>query len=464
LQFGNEILGAVLRGHIKQGALFATLAFTLSACLGAPEATSGKLPFLGAGIANPFKANNKSEEIKAAAPAGAFEQQDVGAADKEYSQIIETLQSRKSVLAPGSAYGRVAASVTAASSRASEAELRSARLRAVAASKNWLPTLGPSISLTSLGDFVASLIVEQVLFDNGRKKAERAFARADVEVAAVTLSQDVNDRVYEALVLYITAQKAQEKSALAERGVIQMREYHRIIEGRVNGGIADRTQLSVVSAKLSEMEADARLQKETASTAMAELNTMAAGGVEGLSGAESITVPRLGSGALSVILAEAEAGRAVAQSRMDRAGLLPSVSASGDLASGKAGIKAGGAGLGFNTGDNLRAVTAQEEAASLRVGEAVEASNRRAARLEQKVSSSARQEADARGLAAQSAENLRLFERQFQAGKRRVLELVSMYETVIDQSRAQIDLKYDVPLTQLEIAKEMGVLVDGAKI
>lgn len=98
---------------------------------------------------------------------------------------------RRSLLAEDSAYGQVAAAAIAASSRAAEAELISAKLRAEAASKNWLPTLGPSVSLTELGDLVAGLLIEQVLFDNGRRKAERAFAAADVEVAAVNLSEDM---------------------------------------------------------------------------------------------------------------------------------------------------------------------------------------------------------------------------------------------------------------------------------
>ena len=37
---------------------------------------------------------------------------------------------------------------------------------------------------------MATLVVDQVLFDNGRNKGEREFAIADVEVAAVNLAVD----------------------------------------------------------------------------------------------------------------------------------------------------------------------------------------------------------------------------------------------------------------------------------
>jgi adhesin transport system outer membrane protein len=136
-------------------------------------------------------------------------------AEKEAAEsvIISDLQARRSVLPPHSAYTQVAAPVLEAYSRPAEAELRSARLRAKAASKNWLPRIGPNISLTSLSDIVAQLVVEQVLFDNGRKKAERAFAKADVEAAAVTLAEHTNERVFSALTLYLEASKARERRA-----------------------------------------------------------------------------------------------------------------------------------------------------------------------------------------------------------------------------------------------------------
>ena len=45
-------------------------------------------------------------------------------------------------------------------------------------------------------------------FDNGGRKAERDFAMADVEVAAVALAQDSNARVLTGLELYLDAEAA----------------------------------------------------------------------------------------------------------------------------------------------------------------------------------------------------------------------------------------------------------------
>ena len=79
------------------------------------------------------------------------------------SSLIADLQARQSVLTAGGAYAAVADAVIEASSGAAAAELRVARLKAEAEATNWLPQIGPSVSLTSLSGLVASLLIEQAL-------------------------------------------------------------------------------------------------------------------------------------------------------------------------------------------------------------------------------------------------------------------------------------------------------------
>lgn len=162
------------------------------------------------------------------------------------SPIISDLQTRRSVLPEGGSFDQVAGAVLGAYSRSVESDLLSARLRAEAASKNWLPRIGPNISLTSLSDIVSQLIVEQVLFDNGRKKAERAFAKADVEVTAVTLADDVNGRVFSGLALYLDAAEARERVALETRTLTDMSKFEWIMSERVKGGVSDMSDLNVL--------------------------------------------------------------------------------------------------------------------------------------------------------------------------------------------------------------------------
>ncbi len=206
------------------------------------------------------------------------------------SPIINALQSRQSVLPDGSTFDRIAASVLAANSRAAEAELRSARLRAEAQSKNWLPSLGPVLSLSSLGQVLAQIVIDQVLFDHGRKQAERDFAKADVEVAAVTLARDTNDRVFTALGLYILAEEAREKAALNALALQDMSRFAHIMERRVEGGISDNSDLNILRQKLAEIRSAEAASRETAAASLAELNAMSVQPLDGLRGLAPVPV------------------------------------------------------------------------------------------------------------------------------------------------------------------------------
>ena len=162
----------------------------------------------------------------------------LGQAEASESAVIADLLRRRSVIAPDSAYGQVADAVLAANARAAEADLRAAKLRAVAAETNWLPTLGPSLSLTSLGELASSIVLDQVIWQGGRKKAERAFAAADVEHAAVVLAEDSNARVLAALSLYLAAAQGRAEAAVAAEGVERITQFEWVMQRRVEGGVS----------------------------------------------------------------------------------------------------------------------------------------------------------------------------------------------------------------------------------
>lgn len=383
------------------------------------------------------------------------------------SQVISTLMQRRSLLEDGSIYDTVARSAIDASARASEAELTSAKLRAEAKSKNWLPTIGPSVSLTDLGDLVAGILIEQVLFDNGRRKAERAFAAADVEVAAVNLSIDMNSRVESALGLYVSGLRGQEKAAVGSRALSRMYEFERIVQGRVDGGVSDRSDLNVVRSKINGMRSAVATANDAAAAAHAELKALTGQTFEQKPARLQLTTPPDGSGYLTVLKAEAEATRSVEQAKMERAGLLPQVSAAGNVTS-----DGSGAGLtldlaqpfGLGTPAALKAIEATKEVAKRQVAEVEEDARRDYSRQMQRLASYQRQEAEAAALAQTSRETYRLFQAQFKAGQRSVMDVVSIYEEVVRREQAHIDAKYEVVLIQLALARDMGLLADGDRI
>jgi adhesin transport system outer membrane protein len=383
------------------------------------------------------------------------------------SPIIGALTARRSVLPDGSSFDRVATAVLAANSRTAEAELRAARLRAEAQSKNWLPTLGPVVSLTSLGQVLAQLVIDQVLFDNGRRQAERDFAKADVEVAAVTLATDTNDRVYTALSLYILAEEAREKAALHAVALQDMAHFAHIMERRVEGGISDNSDLNILRQKLAEIRSAEAASRETAAASLAELNAMSVQRLDGVTGLAPVPVNATGVRALAVMQAEAEKERSVAGAKAERAGQLPSLGAQAIIS--KTGTDAGltvqsETPLGFGTPAALRAITAATEAAGRRVAQAQEDSNRALARLMQEAAALDRQTAEAAGLTQQAKTNLDLFQAQYDAGQRQVMDVVGVYETYARAAQSEATLKYRAALIRLEMARDLGLLADGSAI
>ena len=383
------------------------------------------------------------------------------------SEIIYALQTRPSVIVSGTPYARVADAVIASDSRVAEAELRVAQLRAEAARKNWMPAIAPRISLSSLGDFVAELIINQVIFDNGRKKAERDLAKANVEAAAVRLVEDGNTRVYEALSLYVLAE---ENRALADhltRAVSDMGRFEWVLEQRVKGGVSDRSDLNVVRQKLAAMRARALEAREAADSAIAELNAMSARPLSDLRGLGDIRDANAGE-ALGVLRARAAREQAIAEARIARASHLPGLSATGSLSdSGRtaAGLEVTTDSL-FSIGTiaEFEAIEATKVTADRRVAEAREVAARRIQSQSTKLAAYRRQAEEARGLTAQAQQNLDLFQRQFDAGQRQVMDVVGTYETYARALETEIELTYKAARAALELAKLRGGLAEGSTI
>jgi adhesin transport system outer membrane protein len=381
------------------------------------------------------------------------------------SVVIQGLLARRSILPSGSAYEEVTTAVLAANARAAETELRAARLRAEAASKNWLPTIGPRISLNSLGDIISQIVVDQVIYDNGRKKGERAFAKADVEVAAVVLAEDTNDRAASGLGLYLTAAQGRETQRLHEATLRDMDHFAYVMSERVRGGVSDMSDLNVIRQKLAEIRAALAASDEAETTALAELNAMSIRPLNEVRGLETLQISDALAQPLSVSRAEAEKERAVARSQIDRASRLPGISAQATIGeNGGAGLTAGGPGIGFGTRAQLKSIEAAKEAAGRNVAQAVEDANRTLRKLEGQVAAKNRQAAEARGLTAQAKANLDLFQEQYDAGRRQVMDVVGVYETFAARQEAEVTLKYDALRLQVELARVQGVLANGDQI
>ncbi len=387
-------------------------------------------------------------------------------AESAPSAVIGDLASRQSVLTSGSAYAEVAAGVLAADARVAEAELQVAQLRAQASSKNWWPTLSPRVSLTSLGDAVADLVIQQVVFDNGRKKAERDLAKADVELAAVALSESSNNRVYDGLVLYLQAEEGRAAADLYGQALTDMAHFEWVMNERVQGGVSDVSDLNVLRQKLADLRARDAAAREKTSRAMGELNAMSATPLSGVRGLRGMEAPSAGT-ALTVLRAMVERDRQLAQARVERAQHLPGLSVGGSLRDGGRNIALTGgsdAPLGLGTGASLKAIEAARVTADRKVSEARDIAARAIEADQREIAALTRQATEAEALTRQAKQNLDLFQRQYEAGTRQVMEVVGVYESFLRALEQELDLKFRAARAQLDAARRLGVLADGARI
>jgi adhesin transport system outer membrane protein len=145
---------------------------------------------------------------------------------------------------------------------------------------------------------------------------------------------------------------------------------------------------------------------------------------------------------------------------------LPGLSAGGTIGEGSTlGLNIGSDQLlGLGTKASLDATALAGETANRKLRQSVEDSNRDLRRLEQQISAKSRQAAEAATLATQAKRNLDIFQEQYDAGQRQVMDVVGVYETYARQQQSQLALKYDVVRLRIEMAQIQGVLADGGAI
>jgi len=382
--------------------------------------------------------------------------------------LIADLQARRSVLPAGGAYAKISDAVIQAGSGAAQAELRVAQLKANAQAKNWLPSIGPSVNLTSLGGLAASLLLEQAMFDNGRRKAERAFASADVEVAAVSLSSAMNQRVFDGLSYYVNAQRARAQATVAQAAAQRLQDFNTIMGKRVAGGLSDGSEQQILNQRVAEMQATVAVDLQTEASQMAQLSALAGQALAGVNGLDSL--PDQGQSStepLAVVKARGEGARAIAQAQMQLAGMKFGLSTTAGLDEGgiNPGLRLNGTGrLNPGAQDTIAALQQTGDVVDRQTAEATETANRRIVALQQQKANLASRQAQGNEVLRQTAANLDLFTQQYKVGRRTLLELVGQYDGYARLQRDQASLGYDMALIDLEIARDRGLLVDGARL
>ena len=382
------------------------------------------------------------------------------------SPLIADLAARPSILPPGGTMARIADAILAADPGADAAELGLARLRADAVARNAWPGLTPTLTLDSLAGLAANLVIDQPLLDNGRRKAERARARAEIDLAAVTLATGRNARIHEGLSLYLTAEQARAQASISTRATARLSEFHAIVTQRIAGGLSDRTEEQIIAQSLAEMQATLASDSQTRTQALADLAQLTGGqGAADLTGIDRL--PALPAAeALSLLRARAIAARDLAEASITRADALPGLSANARVTEDGVtpGLGLGGVRLGLGSPAILRSAEAIPDLVRRQTAEAEEQAVRRRTELQGRLEQLRTRQEQGQTVLARTLENLDLYAEQYRLGRRSLTDLTMQTAAAARLERDQVALAYDAARIELELARDIGALVAGGRL
>lgn len=382
------------------------------------------------------------------------------------SPLIADLAARPSILPQGGTMARLADAILAADPGADAAELGLARLRADAVARNAWPSLTPTLTLDSLAGLAANLVIDQPLLDNGRRKAERARARAEIDLAAVTLATGRNARIHEGLSLYLTAEQARAQEAISTRATARLSEFHSIVTQRIAGGLSDRTEEQIIAQSLAEMQATLASDRQTRTQALADLAQLTGGqGAADLTGIDRLP-PLPAAEALSLLRARAIAARDLAEADITRADALPGLSANARVTEDGVtpGLGLGGVRLGLGSPAILRSAEAIPDLVRRQTAEAEEQAARRRTELQGRLEQLRTRQEQGQTVLARTLENLDLYAEQYRLGRRSLTDLTMQTAAAARLERDQVALAYDAARIELELARDVGALVAGGRL
>ncbi|MDX5356713.1 MAG: TolC family protein, partial [Rhodobacterales bacterium] len=234
---------------------------------------------------------------------------------------------------------------------------------------------------------------------------------------------------------------------------------------RVRGGVSNMSEQTVLKQKLNEMQATLQADRDAEMLAASELDAMAQAPVSASAGLTDLPGAMPGVTPLAVHLAEAQKERTLAELKVSRADYLPGLGASTNIGKGGIGVSGGiENGLGLGNKAALEAVTAGADAATARVAQAARDAARDKQALELKIANLDRQETAQADVARQMRANLKRFEEQYKAGVRPLMDLVTQHENLAAMERDLVNMRHERARARLEIARDLGVLADGAGI
>ena len=268
------------------------------------------------------------------------------------------------------------------------------------------------------------------------------------------------------MVLYLQAEEGRAAADLYSQALNDMGQFEWVMNERVKGGVSDFSDLNILKQKNADLRSRLSAANEKTSRAMGELNAMSATSLSGVRGLRGMGTASSNT-ALSVLRAMVERDRQLANAKISRAQHLPGLSVGGSVRNGGENIgltAASDTGFGLGTPAALKAIEATKVTADRKVTEARDIAARAIEADQREIAALRRQANEAGALTQQAKTNLDLFQRQYEAGTRQVMDVVSVYETFLRALEKELDLKFRAARAELDAANRLGVLADGAKI
>ena len=311
----------------------------------------------------------------------------------------------------------------------------------------------------------------QPLLDFGKHAGRTEQAMAEISLAKIEHWQERNQAVHDALSNYIELFRYRELLALSELYVEKHKTLQSQIIDRIQGGVAERSERSLIDIRLQELnlqkntdyrKLEAKRQEfedqtELATAAMPQLLTGMTNDI-GVNSDFSHSPP-------PVLWAEQNVQLAHAKRKEAKSGILPSLTveayvenADDDTYQGVELNIVSTSFAGFSHRAKLRSANAAVDTARTAVTRANRDYDRESSRLTLEYENMLARKASLDKQHQQLQKAVDLFFEQFKSGVKPILDAISVYESVLDMQRQLIDVEADIRRNRLETSNLNGTI------
>jgi|GEM_PF-3579949 len=392
--------------------------------------------------------------------------------DEYYTEKVQSFYNNNK------AYEAIARAIITQTPSASAASLEGQKLLGRAYNQNRLPQVSPTASVEDDGDVIGRLIIEQVIFDNGRFKAGKKLFTADEARVFGDYLIETNEDIAQGINVYLRAVRLQSLLSASEKLAVKYDDLHKIALDRVSGGVGKRSESSLFEIRKLQTHAQSDTIRAELKTTRAELQALTGNDNFVLTprrfnfgGSREALAQEIFETTPTILRTQADVDARIAELEQAKADRLPSLSFRGSLGAGTglglgADDQVNDARLGLSVSQplywgknlNTEAILKNIEAEELRVKRVKRDAKVEMASHDQQIKALETQLPNQQtlvNLAEKRAEN---FKTDFRAGAATMVEAISLLETLKTLQTQYIDMEHDRLNNELQFARILGIL------